>query len=561
MTSLAPPIGTTPTFTDFIPTAADGNAQANVDANVRAIQSAQPGLVDLVEQAPARARWTLARDGSLTATIDRGWWGGNSLPARSAREMLKGVEGAVAMSCMVAPTHAAQVRAFLEHIEPQQGVIVVQPDVESVRITIRCEDFSNEITRKRLWLAVGPDWAAQLDRLLTDLPGLPVPGRFIRLPDVDDEVASAVMSGAQAVFGAHITGRAERLVTVRVTPARRRGFVTKVCVVAPSRFRLWSNAGRVLAETLSSTTPQHVAASWEVVDTDDLTTASPLAVAQAVSRCDAIVTADVGRSDNPSIASSDLPWVTWVTTPRVPRFDPSGSKDRLILADRSWVDVARDAGWTKNKVTIAGWPSRASSSRPSTSGPAHLALLTDVSDLKAPTTVEDYSSQRVVWDAIRDELTGDPFVIGADPGSYLDAKLRKHGISPDAVDRALFVERLILPAYTIGLASVLLEKQVPLLIYGAGWDKTACRDHARGPVRTRDEFDAIVDAAAALVRPWPLAFAHEIDVVGRPVIGGAGMTRNAFVEFARRSLDRSASGSLVETKPLRADTVLALVTS
>jgi hypothetical protein len=189
-------------------------------------------------------------------------------------------------------------------------------------------------------------------------------------------------------------------------------------------------------------------------------------------------------------------------------------------------------------------------------GPPHLALLVNLPSLNTPEAAREFSSHRLVWEAIAQHLTANPFAVGQDVNAYLDAQLRKLSIAPHAVDRLAFIDRLILPAYALGLAGVLVEAQVPLRIYGQGWDKTACRDHARGPVETRAAFESIVDSAMALVRPWPVTFVHEIDALGCPVLKAA-MTRVDLLASARVALEGNAPVPSPVEPTLRAEHVLA----
>jgi hypothetical protein len=501
---------------------ANARAAGNVLPNLVALQRDQPAVAERLtgESVPDDTTFLLARDGSLTAKVAGQWWGGNSLPLRSAEAMLKDVTADVAVSCMIAPVHAAQVRHLLDKIEPQHAVLVIQPDAATVAVMLRCANFTTDITAGRLWIVTGESWATDLDALLTSQPGLPVPGRFVRTPDVDDATADPLLSTANTVFGRHIASRARQIASIRSTPPRHRAAMLHIGVITSSRFRLWSNAGNVLASTLATSTPQHVCVAWETVDLDTPTTASPLAIAQLAQSCDAIVAADLFRADHPNLLPASLPWVTWATTPRVGQYDPASPHDRLMIADPSWRSIATDAGWPADRIVIASWPTgMIDSTAPSGTG-AHLALLADVHDLTPPKFTESYSSHRLAWEAIASELTRDPFAItrATDVNRYLDGHLARFNIARASIDRGAFVERLILPAFTIGLAGVLLEGQVPLALHGRGWETTNCHDHARGPVTTHQRFVDIVQGATGLVRPWPLTFKHEIDTIGRPVL-------------------------------------------
>src|SRR5690606_22229543 len=116
-------------------------------------------------------------------------------------------------------------RVLLQRIEPGHALIVIQPDGVAAHVAFHCEDFSDAIGSGRLHWAIGADWAERLDRLLNDLPGLPVPGRFVRTPDVPDAVAEQVLPLAQEIFGRHMNARSEQIMTLRRAPRREGRFV------------------------------------------------------------------------------------------------------------------------------------------------------------------------------------------------------------------------------------------------------------------------------------------------------------------------------------------------
>jgi hypothetical protein len=513
---------------------ADKNSQLVWEANLSALSTRQPRVCKMVGVRPA-AHWRYARDGSLTAIVGGNWWGGNSLPRRAAEQMLKDVDAGTAVSCIVAPVHGAAIKVLLERIAPQQAVIAIMPDRQSAALALACQDFSDEILAGRLWWIVGEDWSAQLDRLLTELPGLPVAGRFIRTPDVEDAVVQPILTQAQSVFGQHIQMRSERIGQLRQSacPADRRQLASgkvRVCVVAPSRFRLWDNAARVLGQSVRESESLSSMADWTWIDPDQPIESAPLAVALAAADCDAIVMADRGRSDNMNLVRDDLVWITWTTSPRLPKFVPSSPHDRLLIADAGWGEAARALGWPDENVAVANWPVRRANLQVN-DPPRHLVLLADVVKPATPPFGDDFSSHRLVWEAIDRELSQNPFSLGTDIHSYLDSHLRRAGIDATTVDRSAFIENLILPGWAISLAALLVRGGIPLEIHGDGWDETQLADRIKVPkvpVRTSEALDAIIDRAAGLVRPWPVRFCHEIDAQGRPVVT-AGRSEREFL--------------------------------
>jgi hypothetical protein len=552
MTLLIGPVVVDASCAAVTPSTAALRADANARANRAALAKAQPAVGQLLAAQHAELEWRFARDASLTAMVDGHWWGGNSLPARSAAVMLKDVDATAAASCMVAPVHAAQIRCLLDRTEPQQATLIVQPDLLAACVAMGCENFADDIAAGRLWWAVGPDWADQLDHLLASLPGLAIPTRFIRTSDVTDAAANPIITLAGQVFGRHTSARNERVAQLRNAGARRSSCVARICVVGGSRFRLWANAPGTLRDTLLRTTPQQTAVSWHVVDTDSPITNSPLAIAAAASASDAIVMADVGRANYPNLLASDLPWITWATTPGLPGFSGAGPRDRLLLADPAWQAAATAGGWPPDRIAVATWPTVER-----VVPPVRLVLLVDIGDMSPPAFTEEFSSHRLAWEAVRAELTRDPLVASADVNAYLDRRLRSAQIDPASVDRLAFIEKLILPAFAVGVATVLMNATLPLAIYGKGWESTACRDGARGELTTRAAFEQAVQGAA-LVRPWPVPFRHEIDAQGVPVITPAG-SANALVAQARAALERPTMMRSACDTTLNAGQILASI--
>ncbi|HLL88557.1 MAG TPA: hypothetical protein VK324_04585, partial [Tepidisphaeraceae bacterium] len=461
--------------------------------------------------------------------------------------------------CLLAPRHGAQVRAVLDLIGPEQAVLVIQPDWRALRVALHTTDLSSDLTARRLWFAAGSDWAAALEALLGDHPGLPVPARFVRLADLED-TADPLIATAQPVFSREIHRRAE-LITARRAAWVPRGAAAsfpRLCVIAPAAFRLWRDAPHALTEALARTTPQHVAVRYDAVDTDCPATSSPLAVQAAALASDAVVAADVARSDHPNLLPAGLPWLTWVTTSRMPAFDPAAAHDRLLLADAAWRSKAAEAGWPADRVCIAAWPVA-----PTTAAPpaADLVLIADVTDLSVPESVEEFSSHRLLWEAIRDELTANPFALTTDVASYLAARMRKQNLTADDphLDRKRFVDDLILPAYAQGLARTLIGAGAAPALYGHGWAALpAFAAHARGPLRTRADFSAATRAAAALVRPWPFDYCPHLSATGRPVIRAAG-SKTGFLTHARDALAGSLSPDAPQSPALSAEIVLGLL--
>src|SRR5690606_6309095 len=93
--------------------------------------------------------------------------------------------------------------------------------------------------------------------------------------------------------------------------------------------------------------------------------------------------------------------------------------------------------------------------------------------------------------------------------------------------------------------------------YGRGWlELDAFREHALGPVTTRQQFLDAVRQARVLVHASTVAFAHPIDALSRPVPRPAGLSEAALLAAAQALLAPSATVSLLSLTPLTPDLVL-----
>jgi hypothetical protein len=244
-----------------------------------------------------------------------------------------------------------------------------------------------------------------------------------------------------------------------------------------------------------------------------------------------------------------MPWLTWVTTPRVPAFAPAGPNDRLLLADAAWRDAAAGAGWPAERIDTAGWPTPPSHDAPAPSG---LTLVADTAALDAPESLVEFSSHCLLWETVRQAVLRDPFALPADVAGWVRDLARAHGIANDTLDVAMFVGRLVIPAYQQALAEALLAAGAPLRLYGRGWgDLPRFTANAAGEVTSREHLTEIARDAAALVHAWPAAGAHAIDAFGRPVIRRTGRRRETFLRDASLAL-KGALGPRGSDTPLSA---------
>ncbi len=419
------------------------------------------------------------------------------------------------VACFLLPLHAAQVRVALQILRPEQAVIALCPDETALAVLLHCEEFSHDIAAHRLWFAWGESWAQELERLFDERPGLALPAQFIRASAADTGPADALIPIAQPIFHAVAERRLLSVRHTRETWQRSRTAACRTCVVAPSHFRLWDTAGPTLADTLSG------AAGLEVIrfDSDDPLCASPEALATEAAGCDAIITPGTARGDLPDIVPLEMPWVMWVVGPRIPAASAAGPRDGLLLADASWLRMAVEAGWPAERVAIAGWPAHARLTSDSSTEPDRpLALVADTRVIRIPDAVAEYSSHRLLWECIEEELGSDPFLLLEGAERYLIGSMRRLQIGEEGFDRRPFLQCLIEPAYQQALARLLLFAGLPLKLWGAGWESLEeFSSSAAGIVSSRSVLADILRGSAGLIHAWPISHAHPIEAVPAPI--------------------------------------------
>jgi len=525
-------------------TLADRRAAANWAANLRALKITQSALLETSRELPQNLSWIFGRDGYLTARQDDRWWNGCSLPLRAARLMFAKMEVTGGVACFLNPQHAAQIRVALDRLEASKAVIVLLPDHFWLRVALGCDDFSPEIASHRLWFVTGADWEAQLRQLLESNPGLATPMQFIRPIVADSSVHDGLVAPAQTIFNAENARRTQQISVLR--ERKSAGKFNRIGILAPSHFRLWDDAGAVLGAAMSSCSETDISVS--LLDTDDPLRASTLALAELGAECDAIVAANIGRSDLPPVLGETTPWITWVTNGRIPAAPADGSLDALLLTDPAKRQAALDAGWPAGLIGIASWPSLQSELKVPDTFSSHLLMLCDTRPLDPPEKLREYSSHSLLWEAITDEIRRDPFVV-SDVRQYLDDRRRGMQIDDGNFNASLFINHLILPAYARSICRILLEAGLTVKCWGRGWNEIEeFRAHAGGPVTSRQQMLDLIEKSTALLHPWPAGI-HPIDSASRPLLRAQG-GREKFVSTARLALDEKCSAPHLIAEPL-----------
>jgi hypothetical protein len=400
---------------------------------------------------------------------------------------------------------------------------------------LHCDDFSDEIAAHRLWLAWGRNWTEELDQLFNQYPGFAVPAQFIRAGGADTSAADNLIPISQKIFHGVSERRSDEI------RRRREGWRAgvnprKVCVIAPSHFRLWDGSGTALAEVLRGTDELETAD----FDSDDPLSASSLALAAAASKCGAILAPGVARADLPDVAAREMPWITWVVTLRIPHFQAAGPADALVVADATWKKLVLEVGWPEHRVEVGEWPT-ARESFPAEAMPSplqpHVALIAETRPIELPKVVEDFSSHRLLWEFIQADLEKNPLRINRGIDAYLTEGMRRFQIAEQGFEKRIFIELLIVPAYQQGLARTLIAAGVPVRLWGGGWEKIGeFRDQSGGLVSSRAALTRIAGDSAAIVHPLPGGSAHPVDGLARPVIRPEE-SQKEFVAICRKAVE------------------------
>jgi hypothetical protein len=300
--------------------------------------------------------------------------------------------------------------------------------------------------------------------------------------------------------------------------ARRVPQANDLLVAAGSTFGLFSDAGRHLAAAL----PEAVR-----LDTDDPRTSSTLTLADAASTASAVVVADVTRRELPGVVSDRLPWITWIASERQPT-PPASNVDAIVLADAAWQTSWQEAGWPANRIRIAGWGHGASK----TTGRGTL-LAYDLPEDVVPPEVERFSSQRVVWEMIADELRAKPFALQSSggPSSYLVGRLRAGGVEAAEVNLRQWQALLIVPNFVRGIGK--MARRSGATLAGRGW-------HEGRDVSTSDRLGDLVARHAAVIDPTPTGLPATASL-GLPIIHARSLDAATFASRVKQS--RGTRGS------------------
>ena len=494
-------------------TDATTQAAANFERNKAALERSWPRAALCLPDHLPELEWLYARDGTLSARhVDRQWFGDCSVPALAAERMFATFRLDQPTAVLLAPTHGQQIRCVLDRLASDQALIVVIPGEYTAGVAMACVDFTAAITAGRLWIAAGPDWSAELQQILDRNDGIAPASMMIRVPGLNSDVVDAVFKPCETMLAKHAQAHRQRLdlllakQRVPHVPARR------VCVVGGA-FRLWNDAEDRLKSMASE--------AHTLVDAANPAQRSALCLARAADGCDAIVTANMGRSDQPGVVPMSLPWQVWATT-RVPAHDKSAPLDTLTVADETMRPLAVQAGWPVDRVSVASEPI---DDLPALSFDARVAVLADCPTIALPAAIEEMSSHRIVWDAIERDLTTDPLRLtrAASADAYVRAWCDRIGVPIASFPTALVLDALIAPLFIREVTRGLVQRGAAIEVWGRGWGEfEAVRPIWRGAIDTRSRLHDALSHTRAIVDLWPLAITHPSRRTGRVTIGTDG---------------------------------------
>jgi hypothetical protein len=441
--------------------------------------------------------------------------------------MLAAVQPSGPVACLLEPPHAQTILEALARLGPDRAVIAIVTE-EALPEICACADLSEALAAHRLFVLTSP---GQLSQLYDLHPGLSLPSYFIRLSFLDDVRAGRLIGEVQASLGPVMERQKAEGVRLREAAGPVAG--GNVCVLGGRRFRLWGDGGQLLLDA---------GGSGVLLDTDDPVTATTHAILRAAQGCRAVVSADIWRHVLRDLLPAELPWHVWLTAADVtdvPPFSFAGPHDQLWVPQESWRRAAVAAGWPAGRTRLVVPPPLAVEC--DADGP--FALIADTTPLTTPADIEEYSSLRLLWEAIRDELLHNPQRVGDSAQAYLESRRTKLGLRADQLDSRRFIGHLVLAAYQQGVARQLSGQGVPLAVWGQGWDlpEVASRTQlAAGVVR-----GVIVDRAGLAVALAGARGLVDWRVSGGPVLmeaSGVPLVRPG--EILRGQRPRATAGAL-----------------
>ena len=405
-------------------------------------------------QMPA-GQWVWGRDGSLTMKMDTpdgpAWLSGTGLPRRVAESTSQTAITDVPALCLAGPAQAQIVRVLLDRLGMDRPLWCVIRDAADAMAILHGDDFSAELAGGALQWVGADSLASDIEQITTTRPGVVVPLSIFKASDTTftDAEADVILPQIGEALSAAQQSRQSAIERFAATPpAATDGRL----VVAPSRFRLWADAGRVLGGV----------AQGEQLDTDRCDSASVRWLAEQAAGANVIVAADLMRSDLPGAIHPGRTMVSWLSRPRA-MVPFTGGRDAIVVPTESERERWISAGWPSERTVVGGWPSRVESRGEG------VLLAIDLGPSVMPEGIERMSSWAVLWKQIQAELIERPFALHAAGGVEAYLADRSGQVGATSVPTEPFKFGCIEPAFIRGLGRFLREKVGNVHIAGRGW--------------------------------------------------------------------------------------------
>jgi hypothetical protein len=518
-------------------------AKSNYRRNLEALASTHPWL-ELPPDLRDGLEWVFARDGSLTAfSGGTGFLHGCSVPRQLAEQLFRGLELIGRVGCYPLPMTSHHLAVALERLQPSQALIAYLPEISQIDIFLGLNDFSRDIRSGRLYLASGSDAGAAVLEVLQAFPGLAIPSQFIRTPVPDPLPVEKAMREVQSSIAPLLAQRRQQAQAGVEATTPTHG----LCFIAPLGFRWFDDGGRLLA-TLKTE-------SDILLNPDQPACSSPEFVAVQAATRNILVVPDRSRGELPFPVSRLSTVVTWMTLARVPSASGRAPGDLLLISDPQFRASAVRAGWPEATIHLAARPHP---DRPASEPGRHLLLACDLLPLDAPPQVQALSTHSLFWDALSREVQADPSILGQDPAGFLERQRERHGISDEGFARHLFLDYLLDQAHIRGVARVLAAADVPIRIFGRGWETIP--ELSRNVAGTIDTFEALrqeLDGCWAVLNPHPRPEMFPEEDSGAHVLSRRGSLQRLVAE-ARAILSQSRMTPSRRTPVLSRELILRL---
>jgi hypothetical protein len=250
----------------------------------------------------------------------------------------------------------------------------------------------------------------------------------------------------------------------------------------------------------------------------------------------AVVGVGISRRELPMIPA-EYPLVMWLMQGPVPTPKDAGPRDGLILGTSALMSEARGLGWTPQRLKMA----RPSAPQYGERGRL-VAVVADRGRLETESRKFSLGSHRLLFEAIAQELVGDPMALGAGAMEYLRDRAGQLGVRLEHLDLRVFLDELIGPAYAEGIAKLLVRRGLPVRVYGRGWDRDkALAPYAAAALDNATALRLALAEVAVVIDVWPTEHAPAIELWGRPVVRARGVTADRVENAARAAMQHEVA--------------------